>query len=369
MSRKKKIKEKSQEILRSPATTLQQTESLLPAEIPAKNYFAIGIHATRNLLADPKQRNLFSDPEETATEHGYKYGLKIENEIKEVGVNITDTQLKTIEAILKAFKHSEKEGYTGNIEPGDPNDLRREGKYETLPEAYKNIKQIPRVRLTQSELFRLCGIKENSIAERQRTLDAVKFLGSNQFLFYYKRLVYDKKGKPVRDDKGEYKKEEVTVIDTLFRVKTVTDDKTKSFKYYEIEPTATLLDQTEKYFLLIPHSWREELKDATGGKEISSYTIKFLQWLMLQYEEKRRKSYKNFKIRLSWEEIAQILRMPETLYKRNKKTANKYLLKAYDTAVKTGYLKSYSREPHIDILILNEEKYYNPQGSKEISEE
>ena len=369
MSRKKKIKEKSQEILISPATTLQQTESLLPAEIPAKNYFAMNIHGVKQILADPKQRNLFSDPEETAIEHGYKYGLTIENEIKEIGINLTNSQLKTLEAFLKAFNFSAGEGYKGNIEPKDPNDLKREGKYETLPEAYKNIRQIPRVRLTQSELFRLTGINENSIAERQRTLEAVKFLGNNQFLFYYKRLAYDQKAKPVKDDKGEYRKEEVTVIDTLFRVKIVTDDKTKAFKYYEIEPTATLLDQVGKYFLLIPYSWREEIKAIMGGKEISSYTFKFIVWLRLQYEEKRRKHFKTFEIRRSWEDIAQILRMPETLYKRNKKTANKYLLTAYETAVKTGYLTDYKREPHIDILILNEEKYYNPQESKEISEE
>ena len=334
MSRKKKIKEKNQEILTSPATTLQQIESSPPAEILNKDYYAMNIHGARQILSDPKQRNLFSDPEDTAKEHGYTYGLKIENRIEEIGVNITETQFKTMEGILKAFKHSAGEGYRGNIPPGDPKDLIREGKYETLPEAYKNIKQIPRVRLNQSDLFKLTGINENSIAEKQRTLESVKFLGSNQFLFYYKRLVYDQKGKPVKDDKGEYKKEEVTVIDTLFRVKTVTDDNTKNFKYYEIEPTASLLDQIDNYFLLIPYSWREEIKAIMGGKEISSYTMKFIVWLRIQYEEKRRKHLKNFEIRKSWEEIAQILRMPETLYKRNKKRAKDTILQtAYDLSL------------------------------------
>lgn len=339
-----------------------------PEPTPKDNYFAMGIHATRNLLADPKQRSLFSSPEEEAKDHSNKYGLDLNNKIREVGANLTDSQFKTMEGILKAFDHSAGEGYTGNMPPKDPKDLLREGKYEELPTAYKNIKTIPRIRINQSKLFKLTGINVNSIAERQRTLEALRYLGTSQFLFYYKRLQHDSKGKPVKDDRGNYKKEEVTVIDTIFRVKTVTDDNTKSFKYYEVELTASLLDQINNYFLLIPVSWREEVKAIMGGKEISSYTMKFLVWLRLQYEERRRKHYKHFEIKKSWDEIAQILRMPETLYKRNKKTANKYLLTAYETAVKTGYLKSYKREPHLDILILNESKYFTPQLSKELTE-
>lgn len=373
MSKKKQtkptVKENPVELNIMAALSLS-TVTITPLEqIPKQKYYAISPHGARNILADPKQSSLFSSPEEEAKDHSYKYGLHLDNEIREVGANLTDSQFKTLEGILKVFHHSAGEGYTGNIPPKDPNDLVREGTYEELPTAYKGIKTIPRVRINQSELFRLTGINENSIAERQRTLEALKYLGTSQFLFYYKRLQYDSKGKPVKDDKGNYKKEEVTVIDTIFRIKTVTDDQTKIFRYYEIELTVTFLDQIENYFLLIPVSWREEVKAIMGGKEISSYTMKFLVWLRLQFEEKRRKKIKNLEIRKSWEEIAQILRMPETLYKRNKKTANKYLLTAYETAVKTGYLENYIREPHIDILILKAEKYYTPQKSKEISEE
>jgi len=323
--------------------------------------FAISIHSVNNIYPKPDTRSLFSDPEDITNSYSNQYGIEILNNIDKVGINLNDFQFKVFEGILKAFKHSAGEGYTGNIPAKDKKELIREGKYDTLPSTYKNITNIPRVRINQSELFELTGIKENSIGERERVIEALKYLGSTQLCFYYKRLSYDVNGKPEKNIKNELKKEEVTAIDTLFTVKTVRDNETKIFKYYEIEPTATLLDQAGNYFLLIPHHWREEVKNIMGGKEVSSYTMKFLLWLRLQFEEKRRKHYKTFEIKMNWESIAKTLNMPYTIYGRNKKRANNILHTAYETAVKTGYLISYNREPHIDILILNEEKYYTPE--------
>jgi len=330
--------------------------------------FAMSIHGVNNIYQKPDKNTLFSDPEETADSHSRQYGIDILNKIEKVGIDLTDLQFKVFEGVLKAFKHSAGEGYTGNIPPKDKKDLLKEEKYDILPNTYQNITNIPRVRLNQSELFELTGIKENSIAERERVIQALNYLGNTQHLFYYKRLSYDNKMRPEMNIKGEYKKEEVTAIDTLFTVKTIRDNETKTFKYYEIEPTATLLDQAGNYFLLIPHHWREDVKQIMGGKEISSYTMKFLLWLRLQFEEKRRKNYTTYEIKRDWEYIAKTLNMPYTIYGRNKKRANDILHTAYDTAVKTGYLKSYKREPHIDILILNEFKYFTPEAPKKLKE-
>lgn len=328
--------------------------------------FAMSIHSVNNIYSRPDTYNLFSDPEETVNSYRRQYGIEILNSIEKVGIDLTDFQFKVFEGVLKTFKHSAGEGYTGNIKAKDKRELIREGKFDTLPKSYDNITNIPRVRINQSDLFKLTGIKENSIAERERVIQALNYLGTTQHLFYYKRLSYDKKGKPEKNEKGKHKKEEVTAIDTLFTVKTVKDTETNTFKYYEIEPTATLLDQAGNYFLLIPLHWREEVKQIMGGKEISSYTMKFLMWLMLQFEEKRRKNYTTFEIRKNWESIAETLKMPPTIYKRNKKRANNILLTAYETAVKTGYLKEYIREPHIDIFILNELKYFTPDTTTKL---
>jgi len=341
--------------------TLINPEKLPYIDIGEKpKNFAMSIHSVTNIYSRPDTYSLFSDPEETANSYSKQYGIGILNHINKAGIDLNDFQFKVFEGILKAFKHSAGEGYKGNIPAKEKKELIGEGKYDTLPSIYNNIINIPRVRLNQSELFELTGIKENSIAERERVIEALNYLGSIQFLFSYKRLSYDDKGKPEMNIKGEYKKEEVTAIDTLFTIKTVRDTETNIFKYYEIEPTATLLDQADNYFLLIPHHWREEVKQIMGGKEVSSYTMRFLLWLRLQFEEKRRKHFKTFEIKMDWEGIAKTLNMPYTIYKRNKKRANTILLTAYNTAVETGYLISYKREPHIDILTLNESKYFTP---------
>jgi len=366
--KKKKNKRNS---LVNPATILGTTSTLGTSGLPYINTgerpksFAMSIHSVNNIFPKPDTYNLFSDPEETAYSYRKEYGIEELNKINKVGIDLNDFQFKVLEGVLKAFKHSAGEGYTGNIPAKDKKELIRENKYDSLPSTYKNITNIPRVRLNQSELFKLTGIKENSIGERERVIEALQYLGSTQHLFYYKRLSYDDKGKPEKTIKGESKKEEVTAIDTLFTVKTVKDNETNMFKYYEIEPTATLLDQAGNYFLLIPHHWREEVKQIMGGKEVSSYTMRFLLWLQLQFEQKRRKNYRKLEIRMNWENIAKTLDMPYTIYKRNKKRANNILLTAYETAVKTGYLISYRREPHIDILILNESKYFTPAENNE----
>ena len=323
---------------------------------------AIGIHAVNNFFSSSHQPSLFSNPEENSEKFSKIYGLDLFNKIDKYGIDLTDFQFKVMEGLLRAFKHSKEIGYKGNTEDKDKMDLLKENKYigKNLPVIYNNISKIPRVILKQSEVIRLTGAKENSIAERQRTIEALNYLTTTQFLYYYHRLSKDSSGKPIKDEKGKYKKEEVMAVDTLFTIKIVRDEETKEFKYYEVEPSAIFLDQIESYYLLIPNNWREEIKMAVGGKEVSSYTMKFLLWLRYQYEEKRRKNYNGMEIRLNWESIAKTLKMPETIYIRNRKRAIAILDKAYETALQTGYLLSYRRE-EVDILELNPDKYYNPQ--------
>ena len=75
-------------------------------------------------------------------------------------------------------------------------------------------------------------------------------------------------------------------VGSLFRIKTVRTEEGE-LQYYEIHPSAPLLDQISNYFLLVPNDWREEVKQLTG-KRASSYTYELLLWLRLQYEQIRR---------------------------------------------------------------------------------
>ena len=326
-----------------------------------------GLHSVKQMFGEQLQLSLFTD--RIPSEYSQKFGIDVVNKIDKYGINLNETQLKVMEGLLKAFTDT---NYKGNTSSKSKDEIVSEyskiNHSEHLPKAYNNITEIPRIQIGQRELLRLSGINDNSRGLAQKGIEALNYLGFTQFCFYWIRLAYDKNGKPEKDPKtGNYKKEEVQAIDTLFKVKLVKDEQTKEFKYYEIEPSVVFLDQVNNYFLMIPYNWREEVKKQVGKKRASSYTFRLLLYLRYQYEVIRRynKSHKHKKeyiINQSWEDIAQALKMPETIYKRNRERALKILDEAYKTAKELEYLKGYKRTQAVDILELNPDKYYNPEG-------
>ena len=155
-------------------------------------------------------------------------------------------------------------------------------------------------------------------------------------------------------------------VGSLFRIKTVRAEEGE-LQYYEIHPSAPLLDQVNNHFLLVPNNWRDEVKRITG-KRASSYTYKFLLWLRREYERirmynngggKNRKP-KPFRVSKSWEDVAIALKMPETMYKANRKRAFKIIQEAYSIAIKLDYLVKVENNGATDVLYLNESYYPKP---------
>lgn len=325
-----------------------------------------GLHSVKQMFGEQLTLSLFSD--KIPSEFSRKFGIEVINKIDRYGIDLNETQLKVMEGLLKAFTDT---NYKGNTNRKNKDEVVTEypkiNRSEHLPKAYQNINDIPRIQIGQRELMRLSGINDDSKGMRQKGVEALNYLGSAQFCFYWIRLAYDKNGKPERDPKtGDYKKEEVTAIDSLFKVKIVKDEQTKEFKYYEVEPSVIFLDQVNNYFLLIPHKWREEVQKLVGKKRVSSYTFRLLLFLRYQYEQIRRynryhKDKKEFKIKFSWEDMAQVLKMPETVYKRNRKRTIKILNEAYKIAQKLDYLTGYEKTATVDILELNTNKYYDTE--------
>ena len=72
----------------------------------------------------------------------------------------------------------------------------------------------------------------------------------------------------------------------------------------------------------------------------------FLYWLLAKYEDRRSKPRRgeepNLQVREHYEKIAQLIRMPETIWRRNRKKAVERLDSIYQAAKDLGYLKSYS---------------------------
>lgn len=344
---------------------------LQPVVVPVKKHTRISIHTVTQFFKDSKQLSLFSDEKIDAFSRAT--GLSITNRPNNYGVILNQSQGRVLEGILKAFTGT---NYEGDLQKDKATALTEV--YSDTPTAgetlskgdnapYKNIKTIPVVRLTQAQIIELSGydLKSQRQGDKQDVIEALTFLATNQFCFYWVRLKYEN-GKPIKDKSGDWVKEEVMEVGTLLRVKTIRDQ-TGLLQYYEIHPSAPVLDQVNSYFLLVPNNWRDEVKQITG-KRASSYTYELLLWLRLQYEQIRRynsnggknRNPKPFKISKSWEDMAIALKMPETMYKANRKRASAIIQEAYSVGIKLGYLIRVENNGATDTLYLNEGYYPKP---------
>ena len=313
----------------------------------------IGLHSVSNFLGKRKHKEMFESHHEQFCK---EYGVKTRDNIQSFGIDLTDIQMRIVEGVLQGFSQT---NYKGNIAPKDKHQLAKERFSGKVPDTYKYIDEIPRIRVSQTKVLEWSGIKKNSIACKERSLKALQDLGVNQYCFYYDRLAKGSNGEPIKDRKGTWKKESVVAVDSLFMVKEIRDEKTDAFQYYEIEPSSIFLDQRESYFLLIPYNWREEVRSIVGKKKASSYTFRFLLFLRYQYEIKRRASNCSSPYQVKWtpEEVAIAINMPESVYRRKKDRMNKILEDAYSVAETLGYLSNYHRKNGLDTLRFNDEKY------------
>lgn len=332
----------------------------------------IAMHGVNQFYGDNKQLSIFSDERiETFTK---ATGLTVANKPTTYGVVLNQAQERVFYGILKAFSDSDYKGDELKDKGkalGDVYSLNQTSK-ETLVISdnapYKNIDAIPVVKLTQAQIIQLSGydIKNQRQGDKIDVIEAISFLATKQFCFYWLRTKKDK-GKFIKDKNGDYVKEEVMEVGTLFRVRYVKEEGTDKLDYYEISPSAPLLDQVKNHFLLVPNNWREEVKQLTGNRA-SSYTYKLLLWLRREYERIRKyNKYTNknrkpklFKISISWEEMAIALKMPESMYKRNRPKSMKIIKKAYSVAQELGYLVKVEDNGATDILYLNESYYPEP---------
>jgi hypothetical protein len=358
--------------------TVKEPKVIKGANIPeipvidkVEKHTKIAIHTVSQFYGDNKQLSLFSDEKIDTFKNAT--GLNLTNRPTNYGVVLNQAQRKVFEGILKAFtdtnykgdEQKDKATALGEVYSDTETSAKTLVKGDNAP--YKNIDTIPVVKLTQSQIIDLSGydLKNQRQGDKQDVIEALSFLATNQFCFYWIRLKTDK-GKPVKEKSGDYVKEEVMEVGTLLRIKTVRDQ-TGLLQYYEIQPSAPLLDQVNNYFLLVPNNWRDEVKQLTG-KRASSYTYELLLWLRLQYEQIRRynkgggknRKAKTFKITKSWEDVAIALKMPETMYKANRKRASKIIQEAYSVAIKLGYLVGVENNGATDILYLNESYYPKP---------
>ena len=294
-----------------------------------------------------------------------KTGVYLEKKIKSKGLILNSTQWKVLGAILKELTDTNYKGHKlmstyealndKDLPPIYPTDKTGAFLYGSENSPYKNITAIPRLLITQSNLIRLAGYDPRKQSHRQNVVEALDYLRTHQCYFYWKRLKY-KDGKPVKNKDGEYVFEYVEELATVLRVNKITDNKRK-LDYYEIEPSACLLDQHDKYFLLIPKELLDNI-DKKIKRKPSFYTILFLIWLYNEADNMRR--YKKKDKTVSLEELVIILNMPESLYKKKKKDAERKIQEAIMTASSLGYIKNISKDDGTLTFYFNKDFYPAP---------
>jgi len=294
-----------------------------------------------------------------------KTGVYLEKKIKSKGLILNSTQWKVLGAILKELTDTNYKGHKlmstyealndKDLPPIYPTDKTGAFLYGSENSPYKNITAIPRLLITQSNLIRLAGYDPRKQSHRQNVVEALDYLRTHQCYFYWKRLKY-KDGKPVKNKDGEYVFEYVEELATVLRVNKITDNKRK-LDYYEIEPSACLLDQHDKYFLLIPKELLDNI-DKKIKRKPSFYTILFLIWLYNEADNMRR--YKKKDKTVSLEELVIILNMPESLYKKKKKDAERKIQEAIMTASSLGYIKNISKDDGTLTFYFNKDFYPQP---------
>ncbi len=328
--------------------------------------YRMSVHGLKQLFAKPKHQTLFSQERVITTARDI--GESLQNIPNSYGAILNQSQRDVFLAVVRAFSDTNYQGHKllpkkeelkNNREPEDSQ--RAEQKLEFI---YKNIPEIPEIAITQADLLRLSGFDTTSWSDKTLFTNALNYLGTNKFCFYWERLKYDANNKPVKHKNGDLQKETVMEVAPILRVRYITDEN-QQLQYYQITLSAAMLDQVNNHFLLIPANWQAEVKEI-AGKRASKYTYEFLLWLRLEFEKirshnaKPKSKKRDFIIRTTWDEIACELKMPKSLYTRNRARASKLIDEAYQTAIKLNYLKRVEKDAVTDILYLNEDYYPQP---------
>lgn len=282
------------------------------------------------------------------------------------GINYTKMELQILEGIARILTET---NYKGSIL------LTKEDAEEWMPKSYpitkmsgySHINVLPAIQIGQRELVRTFGFDDQ---DRRAVMKATLGLSTKPCYFKYKRLAVDSAGNPKTDKQGTLIMEDVEQVGTPIILRRVTNEKDRT-EYYEIIPCLPMMDQIDTYFLNKPGDWRAEV-DQLCGKNESVYTYKFIDWLMFCFEEIRRKNevkkkpknwkYRPYRLTKTWMEVADALKMPHSMSRRNKVKAQQIIQRAYDVAYQLGYLE---HKVNGDLIILNEKHYVRPKHSTE----
>jgi len=304
---------------------------------------------------------------------GLREGIQEEatkQSISVIGIDISEAQSQALHAIQALLTRT---NYMGNI----PGEEMKGGGF-----GFNFTGYLPALEFTPAEYLEAYGLEkiqtgrgkaEYGGRERAQALGALVELATKPFLFVYKRKYWLEN--PPKGETAGPRVDRKEVIDTLIKImrgwKALTGKEdealdagrnteatNKKIGSIAIRPAPILVEDIKSYFIL---------KDAFYAREIralmphaSKYTTRFVDWLMLKAEYKRR-AREPLVIEESLERIAWELRMGAYIKTRQFKRIRQILTNSYKIAQELGYLLSFSTiqgaTKELERLELNPEKF------------
>lgn len=355
------------------------------------DYIKVARHGVKQLTGKkgPQIAMTFEEAPVEVEEYIEKAGLTVSAEdrkrfLEGWGADLTVTQHSVLLAVLERMS---AKNYQGDGREARSQVLTRAGVKppggrlpKLMEDALRNVKEFPVVRLYLHEVVGLAGLDKERQGDKLEVKQALEHLGTARYAFYWERLAWTEKKKPVIDQDGKYVKEGVRTVGSILYVKQVVDPQSGQLDYYEIAPSEAFLDQVtegygapEGYFLMMPTGLLDKVRKAVGpGRRVTPHYYTFIYWLSATYEDRRSHTPKgkepNLKVRKHFEEIAQLIRIPETIYRRNRKKAVERLDSIYQAAKNLGYLKGYSMgtDGIVTLQLDPSGPFYRPKKDQEL---
>jgi len=315
-------------------------------------------------LPNPKQPGLFDCLlDEEVIKEAKDYGAEV------IGLDLTHAQNQALFAVQKLMT---KTKYKGNL-PGEYIKSKR-FKYNGL---------MPLLEFTPVEYLKAYGVKkyetgrgfkEFGVEARRAALRALIDLAKKQVLFVYKRTYW------TTNDKGKREKgvDRIEAMDTILQIirgwkaltkyedrlldqgksSDATDEKLKAIA---IKPAPILVQDIDKYFVLKPANYLEEIRMLDPFRlKYSKYFLRFIDWLVTQAELKRRRG-QPLVIEIGFKELGYKLRMDTYIKNRMWLRMRQSFNKCYKQAKELGYLLEYEtiqgQTKELERLVLNPDKF------------
>jgi len=245
------------------------------------------------------------------------------------------------------------------------------------------------LKFTRPEYFEAYGVGKNkrkggleyNYRESKLALKALASLADNIHQFFYKRVhwVGDKKKEENRRTSYRAFLGSLITIDAGFSNLKNSEaealrggkwSRAKTEKRADIEITLSkiITDQLQGYYVLIPSSLFDDVKQTTktitdekGKKKkarSNKYIPLFLEWLIVEAELKRRNKDFSTKIEIHQDKLARTLRMDYWIKTHRVGKIEAMLKQCFDVAYQKNYLSNaYINEEKICELTLNPEEY------------